>query len=149
MEVKLLRVIMNPAMIASWVFGLLLVAVPGVVDFSAPLGLAEASGILAMTGFTCGWRGSAAAGGGRAGADRAAVPADERGADRADGAHRPLGGAEVLSRAAVDSRCGFPYLRASAVPSGAGVSVETELTGMARLPHEDPIMDQTVSTCPI
>lgn len=30
MEVKLLRLIMNPAMIASWVLGLLLIAVPGV-----------------------------------------------------------------------------------------------------------------------
>ena len=33
MERKLLRLIMNPAMIATWVFGLLLVATPGVVDW--------------------------------------------------------------------------------------------------------------------
>jgi protoporphyrinogen IX oxidase len=32
MERKLLRVIMNPAMVASWLFGLLLVFTPGVVD---------------------------------------------------------------------------------------------------------------------
>lgn len=34
MEAKLLRVIMNPAMIATWVLGLVLVATPGIVDFS-------------------------------------------------------------------------------------------------------------------
>ena len=32
MERRLLKAIMNPAMIASWVFGLLLVATPGIVD---------------------------------------------------------------------------------------------------------------------
>ncbi len=35
MERKLLRYIMNPAMIATWVFGLVLLATPGVVDFGA------------------------------------------------------------------------------------------------------------------
>ena len=34
MEVKLLRLIMNPAMIATWVFGLMLVFTPGIVDWS-------------------------------------------------------------------------------------------------------------------
>jgi len=34
MEQKLLRMIMNPAMIATWVFGLLLVFTPGVLDWS-------------------------------------------------------------------------------------------------------------------
>lgn len=34
MELKLLRVIMNPAMIATWVFGLILLATPGIVDWS-------------------------------------------------------------------------------------------------------------------
>ncbi len=33
MERRLLRGIMTPAMIATWVFGLLLVSIPGVVDF--------------------------------------------------------------------------------------------------------------------
>ena len=51
METKLLRVIMNPAMIASWVFGLMLVAVPGVVDFSALWVWLKLAGILAMSWF--------------------------------------------------------------------------------------------------
>lgn len=34
MEIRLLRFIMNPAMIATWFFGLLLILTPGVVDFS-------------------------------------------------------------------------------------------------------------------
>lgn len=35
MEMRLLRVIMNPAMIATWVFGLALLATPGIIDWSA------------------------------------------------------------------------------------------------------------------
>ena len=35
MEKKLLRMIMNPAMIATWIFGLLLVITPGVVDWGS------------------------------------------------------------------------------------------------------------------
>ena len=35
MERRLLRAIMNPAMGAAWVFGLLLIATPGVPDFSS------------------------------------------------------------------------------------------------------------------
>ena len=35
MERRLLRAIMNPAMIATWVFGLALVLTPGVVDWSS------------------------------------------------------------------------------------------------------------------
>jgi len=34
MERRLLRAILNPAMIAAWLFGLLLLATPGVVDFA-------------------------------------------------------------------------------------------------------------------
>ena len=34
MELKLLRVIMNPAMIATWLFGLMLLGTPGIVDWS-------------------------------------------------------------------------------------------------------------------
>ena len=34
MERRLLRAIMNPAMIATWVFGLALVLTPGIVDWS-------------------------------------------------------------------------------------------------------------------
>jgi protoporphyrinogen IX oxidase len=51
MERRLLRGIMNPAMIATWVFGLLLVAVPGVVDWSALWPWAKAVGVLTMTVF--------------------------------------------------------------------------------------------------
>lgn len=32
MEAKLLRIIMNPAMIASWIFGLLMIAAPGTLS---------------------------------------------------------------------------------------------------------------------
>lgn len=51
MEAKLLRVIMNPAMIATWVFGLLLVATPGIIDWSAVWPWTKAIGVLAMTWF--------------------------------------------------------------------------------------------------
>lgn len=51
MELKLLRVIMNPAMIATWVFGLLMVATPGVIDWSSVWPWAKAAAVLAMTWF--------------------------------------------------------------------------------------------------
>src|SRR6056297_1834762 len=51
MEMKLLRFIMNPAMIASWVFGLLLVATPGVVDWLSVWPWTKAAGIFGMTWF--------------------------------------------------------------------------------------------------
>ena len=51
MEEKLLRVIMTPAMIAAWVFGLLLASVPGVITLGAPWVWAKLLGILAMSGF--------------------------------------------------------------------------------------------------
>ena len=35
MECRLLKLIINPAMIATWCFGLLLVATPGIVDWGA------------------------------------------------------------------------------------------------------------------
>ena len=54
MEVKLLKVIMNPAMITTWIFGLLLVVTPGVVDWSAVWPWTKAVGVLAMSGFH-GW----------------------------------------------------------------------------------------------
>lgn len=50
MEVKLLRLIMNPSMIATWVFGLLLVGTR-VVDFSAVWPYAKLVAILGMTWF--------------------------------------------------------------------------------------------------
>jgi len=51
MERRLLRAIMNPSMIATWVFGLLLVATPGVVDWSMVWPWAKAVSVLAMTWF--------------------------------------------------------------------------------------------------
>ncbi len=54
MEEKLLRVIMNPAMIATWVFGLLMVAVPGFIDWGSVWPWAKALAVVAMSGFH-GW----------------------------------------------------------------------------------------------
>ena len=51
MELKLLRVIMNPAMISTWIFGLLLVVTPGVVDWMAVWPWLKAVAVLAMTWF--------------------------------------------------------------------------------------------------
>ena len=51
MEVRLLRAIMNPAMIATWVFGLALVFTPGIVDWGAVWPWAKAVSVLAMTWF--------------------------------------------------------------------------------------------------
>ena len=51
MEYKLLRVIMNPAMIATWVFGLMLVFTPGIVDWSALWPWTKAVAVLGMTWF--------------------------------------------------------------------------------------------------
>lgn len=51
MEMKLLRVIMNPAMITTWILGLCLVATPGIVDWSAIWPWAKFAGVLGMTVF--------------------------------------------------------------------------------------------------
>lgn len=51
MEDKLYRLIMMPAMIAAWICGLILVATPGVVDWSAAWAWVKAACVLAMTGF--------------------------------------------------------------------------------------------------
>lgn len=51
MEVRLLRAIMNPAMIATWVFGLALVFTPGIVDWGAIWPWTKAICVLAMTWF--------------------------------------------------------------------------------------------------
>ena len=51
MEFKLMRVIMNPAMIATWLFGLLLVFTPGVIDWSLVWPWTKAAAVLAMTWF--------------------------------------------------------------------------------------------------
>lgn len=51
MEEKLLRVIMNPAMISSWVFGLALVSIPGVIVWASVWVWLKLAGIVAMTWF--------------------------------------------------------------------------------------------------
>jgi putative membrane protein len=54
MEIKLLRLIMNPSMITTWLFGLVLVLTPGIVDWSSVWPWAKAASVLAMTWFH-GW----------------------------------------------------------------------------------------------
>jgi putative membrane protein len=52
MEQRLLRAIMNPAMIATWIFGLLLVSTPGVVNFRTDLWIyPKLAAVLALTWF--------------------------------------------------------------------------------------------------
>jgi len=51
MEHRLLRVIMNPAMIATWIFGAMLAFTPGVVDWGAVWPWTKALGILGLTWF--------------------------------------------------------------------------------------------------
>lgn len=54
MELKLLKVIMTPAMISTWVLGVALALVPGVIDWAAVWPWTKLVGILAMSGFH-GW----------------------------------------------------------------------------------------------
>jgi len=51
MERLLLKAIMNPAMIVTWIGGLALVATPGIVDWSAVWPWTKAASVLAMTWF--------------------------------------------------------------------------------------------------
>jgi putative membrane protein len=51
MERKLLRLIMNPAMIGVWVFGLALVFTPGIVVWSEVWPWTKAAAVLGMTWF--------------------------------------------------------------------------------------------------
>ena len=51
MEVKLLRLIINPAMIAAWIFGGALAAIPGVVDWGSGWPWVKAIALILMTGF--------------------------------------------------------------------------------------------------
>ena len=51
MEDKLLRLIMNPAMIATWISGACLVATPGIVDWSLVWPWTKAACVLGMTWF--------------------------------------------------------------------------------------------------
>jgi protoporphyrinogen IX oxidase len=49
MELKLMKVIMNPAMIATWFFGGLLALIPGVVDWGSVWAWVKVASVLAMT----------------------------------------------------------------------------------------------------
>ncbi|MBK4217577.1 CopD family protein [Paracoccus caeni] len=51
MEQKLLRLIMNPAMIATWLSGLCLVLTPGIVSWAMIWPWSKAAAVLAMTWF--------------------------------------------------------------------------------------------------
>jgi protoporphyrinogen IX oxidase len=51
MERRLLRGIMNPAMIATWVFGLAMVVTPGMIDWTAVWPWVKAASVVAMTVF--------------------------------------------------------------------------------------------------
>jgi protoporphyrinogen IX oxidase len=51
MEVKLLRLIINPAMIATFIFGILLVLTPGAVNWHAAWWWTKLVAVLLMTGF--------------------------------------------------------------------------------------------------
>jgi len=51
MERRLLRGIMNPAMILTWICGLCLVFTPGIVDWSAAWSWVKAGSVLTMTWF--------------------------------------------------------------------------------------------------
>ena len=59
MERRLSRAIMNPAMIAAWLFGLAMVFTPGVVDWSQGWPWAKAAGVIALSalhGMLARWR---------------------------------------------------------------------------------------------
>ena len=59
MEHRLLKQIINPAMIATWVFGISLVLTPGIVDWSAHWWQVKLAMVLLLSGFhgaLVGWR---------------------------------------------------------------------------------------------
>lgn len=51
MEYKLAKVIMSPAMMATWLFGLILVATPGIVFWGDVWPWLKAAGVIGMTAF--------------------------------------------------------------------------------------------------
>jgi putative membrane protein len=51
MEYRLLRQITNPAMMATWTFGLLLVLTPGIIDWSAGWWHVKLTCVLLLSGF--------------------------------------------------------------------------------------------------
>ncbi|HBS48587.1 MAG TPA: hypothetical protein DEA05_00105 [Rhodobacteraceae bacterium] len=54
MEEKLMKVIMRPAMITAWIFGLIMVATPGLIDWSLIWPWTKGASVLGMTWFH-GW----------------------------------------------------------------------------------------------
>ncbi|MDQ2802761.1 MAG: protoporphyrinogen oxidase HemJ [Pseudomonadota bacterium] len=59
MERRLLKQIANPAMIATWTFGILLVLTPGVIDWSSGWWHVKLAAVIAMSGLHgafSGWR---------------------------------------------------------------------------------------------
>ena len=62
MERRLLRAIMNPSMMATWVFGLALVFTPGIVDWSMRLALDQGGGACCGMTWFHHWLGRAAQG---------------------------------------------------------------------------------------
>ncbi|NOR61363.1 MAG: protoporphyrinogen oxidase HemJ [Rhodobacteraceae bacterium] len=54
MERKLMRAIINPAMTATWIFGLIMVFTPGIIDWSQIWPWVKAASVLLMSGFH-GW----------------------------------------------------------------------------------------------
>jgi putative membrane protein len=58
MERKLFKVIMNPAFVVTWIFGLTLVLTPGVVDWGSAWSWIKAGCVIAMSWFHhwCGYR---------------------------------------------------------------------------------------------
>lgn len=51
MEYKLLKVIMNPAMMVTWLCGLFMVFLPGLIDWSAIWPWTKAASVIGMTAF--------------------------------------------------------------------------------------------------
>ena len=51
MERRLIRAIINPAMAAAWLFGILLLMTPGLIDWSAGWIYVKLAAVLAMSGF--------------------------------------------------------------------------------------------------
>ena len=51
MEYRLLKQIINPAMIATWIFGILLMLTPGVVDWTSGWWHVKLAAVLLMSGF--------------------------------------------------------------------------------------------------
>lgn len=51
MEYRLLKAIINPAMIATWVFGTMLVLTPGIIDWSSGWWHVKFTAVILMSGF--------------------------------------------------------------------------------------------------